>query len=307
MKARANERSSLRILLRAPFASKKLKAVVLDDLKDYQAKRSKTVAARPINIELNILIRVLKEANLFGRAFMHYRRLKEPESDIGRALTPAEQVRLIATAASKDSWMVAFNATVLAVNGGFRGGEIKRLRIGDVDLDRKRITVRRKATKSNAGQRIVELNGFSWAAAAKLMQRAELLGASSPDHYLLPADLSRHTKSCDPLHGSKGFDVTQHQVSWSGAWRSLRKAAGLGRLRFHDLRHSFISQMGEHGVPLQIVQAMVGHMSPEITRHYCHISNDAARRAVELLEQKSPRFGATFGATAEEQDRKLLN
>ncbi len=36
---------------------------------------------------------------------------------------------------------------------------------------------------------------------------------------------------------------------------------------FHDLRHTFISMMGERGVPLQVVGAMVGHMSPAIWSH----------------------------------------
>ncbi len=53
-KARANERSYLRQLVRT-LGKKKLKAVTLDDLKDYQSKRSETVQARPINLELGIL------------------------------------------------------------------------------------------------------------------------------------------------------------------------------------------------------------------------------------------------------------
>jgi integrase len=54
-------------------------------------------------------------------------------------------------------------------------------------------------------------------------------------------------------------------------------------LRFHNLRHSFITAMAERNVPLPVVMAMVGHMSPEMTRHYTHISDNASRRAVELL------------------------
>jgi hypothetical protein len=55
---------------------------------------------------------------------------------------------------------------------------------------------------------------------------AQMLGASHPDPYRLPADLSRHTKNTDPLKRSRGFDPTKHQTSWRTAWRSLRKAAG---------------------------------------------------------------------------------
>jgi integrase len=136
-----------------------------------------------------------------------------------------------------------------------------------------------------------------------------MLGASSPDHFLLPADLSRHTRANDPLHGS-GFAVAHHQSSWRTAWRSLSKAAGFPGLRFHDLRHSFISLMAEHGVPIQVVQAMVGHMSPAITKHYTHVSSDAARRAVAMLDQKSPQFVDVFVDTLQKTEgvgSKLLN
>jgi len=42
--------------------------------------------------------------------------------------------------------------------------------------------------------------------------------------------------------------------------------------------------MAERGVPLPVVQAMVGHMSQTMVRYYTHISNKAARQAVELLD-----------------------
>jgi integrase len=252
---------------------------------------------------------LLKEANLWTRSFsQHYKRLAEPESDIGRALTNAELACLDSVASSNDAWMVAHNAELLATNTGMRGGEIKALRLGNVDLERRRIIVRREGTKSDAGARLVELNSFALMAVARLYQRAEVLGASAPDHYLLPANLSKHTKTSDPLRDGAGFDVTRHQVSWAGAWRNLCKAAGLSGVRFHDLRHTFISTMGENGVPLQVVSAMVGHMSPRMTRHYTHISNNATRKAVEMLEQqKRSDFGANFGATPERPDHKLLN
>jgi integrase len=244
VKAKSNERSYLRRLI-SILGDKKLDAITLDDLKSYQAKRSETVAARPINIELGILVKVLKEENLWKRSLSeHYRRLKEPEGEIGRALTIEELTRLERTAAMRDAWMVACNAELLAAKTGLRGGEIKKLRLGMVDLENRRLRVCREITKTDAGARTVELNSPAMFPVAKLYGRAQRLGATSPDHYLLPADLSKHTKSQDPLRGKYGFDPCQHQISWDAAWRNLRKEAGLGKLRFHDLRHSFINADG---------------------------------------------------------------
>ncbi len=36
----------------------------------------------------------------------------------------------------------------------------------------------------------------------------------------------------------------------------------------HSLRHSFCYYAGMHNIPLAVVQAVVGHMSPEMTKHY---------------------------------------
>lgn len=47
--------------------------------------------------------------------------------------------------------------------------------------------------------------------------------------------------------------------------------------------------MAEDGVPLPIMQSMVGHMSAAVTRRYTHISNTAARRAVERLDEPRRR------------------
>ncbi len=318
-KARTNERSILRQLLSSPIAKKKLKGITLDDLKDHQAFRSKTVGPRSINIELGILVRVLKDSNLWKRGLSdHYRRLKEPEGEIGRALSLDELRILERAAASCDSWLVAYCAEMLAANTGLRGGEIKTLRMGAVDLESRRLTITRKSTKTDAGARLVELNSTALAAVTKLYRRAETLGSTAPDGYVLPMDLSRHTKGS--LKGSRGFDPKRHQSSWHTAWRSLRAKAAdsiredakkqrrdlmpqekesiraLESLRFHDLRHTFVTLMGERGVPLQILGAMVGHMSPQMVRYYTHISGSAARQAVEMLDRadNSSRFVDVF-------------
>ncbi len=308
-KARANELSTLRQLTQR-LGTRKLKSLTLDDLKDYQRLRREQVKECIVNVELRILINVLKEANLWRRIGEHYKRLKQPESDVGVALTDKQLAHLEATAATKDSWQVAYYAEALAANTGLRGGEIKRLQFGAVDLEKRRIRVVRVTTKSNAGARLVELNQAATEAACKLYVRAQQLGANEPEHYLLPADLSRHTKAGDPLKGGRGFDVTRHQMSWDTAWRHLRQAAADGireaaakenrdltvqeretialfeHLRFHSMRHSFITLMAERGVPLLVVGAMVGHMSAAMVRHYTHICNQAARKAVELLDKK---------------------
>ena len=52
---------------------------------------------------------------------------------------------------------------------------------------------------------------------------------------------------------------------------------------FHSLRHTFVSLSANAGVPLHIVQSIVGHESTAMTRHYYHESVDALRSAVNAI------------------------
>jgi integrase len=309
-RAKSNERSLLRQLIRV-LGSKKLKEITLDDLKAYRVRRGEAEGKknRTINLELRIVISVLKEENLWKRSLKeNYKPLSESESDVGQALTDEQLLKLERTARTNDRWFVAYHAEMLAANSGMRGGEIRKTVIGAVDLENRRIHIRRKATKTNKGARIVELNALAMVAVAKLYERAQRLGAVSPDHYLLPADLSKHVKNGDPFKDRRGFDVTQHQQGWRTAWHNLRKKAGLEGIRFHDLRHTFITRMAENNVPLPVVRSMVGHMSAKVTEHYTHISTNAARAAVELLEKIHPQhqFVDEFVDVTEGQEAKLL-
>lgn len=309
-KAQKNEQSYLRTLI-GHLGGRKLKSITLDDLQQYQAERQKSVAGRPINCELGILVSALKKANLWhGEMEREYHRLPEGDEKVGSALTD-DQSRLLETvAASRDAWTVAHLAFQLAINTGLRGGEIKKLQLRHIDFDNKRLSLERAKTRK--GNRPVELNGTALSAVAKLWTRAQNLGAKEPGHYLLPADLSRHTKSTDPLKGKTGFDPALHQQSWDTAWRNLRAAAVedikakakkenrelsfkeqadievLGAIGFHSMRRTFITSMAERGVPLSVTKEIVGHTSEKMTEHYERISRGAQRRAVELLDSPSP-------------------
>lgn len=266
-KNQRNEKSFLRQLVRR-LGNVKLKSITLDTLKDYQTSRRREVGERAVNVELRILIRTMREANLWTRHLEdNYKRLTEPESDLGRALTPEELARLETNAASKPAWEVALCVQQLAANTGLRGCEIKRLRMGNVDLENRRLEVKREGTKTNAGARRVELNQAALSAVSRLYRRAQKLAACAPEHYLLPADLSRHTKTTDPLRGGRGFDPTRHQESWATAWGKLRAAAGLQGVGFHSMRHTFVTLMAERGTPLPVTMSLVGHMSARMTRH----------------------------------------
>src|SRR5215469_964499 len=119
------------------------------------SRLSEEIAPWSINKEVLSWSMILKKAKLWHRLSDDYRPLKTKASDIGRALTRDELRHLATTASTDPDWMAAFYGSVLAANTGLRGGEIKKLRIGSLDLENRRLKIRRVDTKSDAGARTV--------------------------------------------------------------------------------------------------------------------------------------------------------
>lgn len=71
---------------------------------------------------------------------------------------------------------------------------------------------------------------------------------------------------------------------------------------FHSLRHTFVSMSANAGVPLHIVQAIVGHESTAMTRHYYHENVEALQRAVEAIPSISETGEVKEGEVARRAD-----
>ena len=55
------------------------------------------------------------------------------------------------------------------------------------------------------------------------------------------------------------------------------------RCGFHSLRHTFVSLCRQANAPLSVVEAIVGHSNPAMTRHYSHTGDAEAVRAIASL------------------------
>ncbi len=73
-------------------------------------------------------------------------------------------------------------------------------------------------------------------------------------------------------------------LKWDTAWRALRDEAGLHGLRFHDLRHTVITELAEMGVADHVLESISGHLSRRMLEHYSHIRIDAKRQALDALD-----------------------
>jgi integrase len=73
-------------------------------------------------------------------------------------------------------------------------------------------------------------------------------------------------------------------------WRLRRlldracRRAGLRRIRRHDCRHSFASQLVTSGVPLPQVQAWLGHSTIHMTMRYAHLAPNNGADLIRALD-----------------------
>jgi len=63
------------------------------------------------------------------------------------------------------------------------------------------------------------------------------------------------------------------------------KAADLGKMRFHDLRHTYTSLLFEQGENIKYIQSQLGHSSPTVTLNvYAHLMHSTNQAAAQRLE-----------------------
>ena len=221
-------------------------------------------------MDVGALRRVLKHCGRWHALQHRVQNLPENAGSIGRALTLDEQKRLFEAAASNPEWEHVYCAATLAANTSMRPVEVKHLRRRNADLFAGTVTVAH--SKNVSSHRVIPLNQAARKALGRMLERADNLGFTDADHYLWPA--------CQWGR----FDPTQPIRKWDTAWRALRDAAGLAGLRFHDLRHTIITELAEMGVPDHVMESITGHLSRRMLEHYSHIRLEAKREALEALE-----------------------
>jgi integrase len=67
------------------------------------------------------------------------------------------------------------------------------------------------------------------------------------------------------------------------SFASACRKAGIEAFRFHDLRHTFASQLVMRGASLKPVQKLLGHASMAMTMRYAHLSQEHLKDSVNLL------------------------
>ena len=172
---------------------------------------------------------------------------------------------------------------VLALYLGLRRGELLGLRWQDVDLDVGKLEVvnnlqrvggalRLVPPKTEDSARTVPLPPMCVEALRTHEQRQAAERSEAPDWedhgFVFP---SRRGTPMEPDNLRR-------------SWYQIRRAAGLGTARFHDLRHTCVTLLLDLGAPPHVVQEIAGHSDIEVTMTiYAHVSLDEKRKALGKL------------------------
>jgi len=244
-----------------------------DTIRDYiKARLEEGASGRTINMELGELSRAIGKT--WRELWPRVRKLEESH-DVGKALTPEEERRLLEAARGPRRRLIGLFVRV-ALLTAMRPGEILELTWGQVDFERCVLTVGRAKTKAGTGRQIpmnAELLALLEEHATWYVER---FGELNPAWYVFPY--------------GKGWpeDPTRPTTTLKTAWTSLRREAGV-ECRLHDLRHTALTKMAEAGVPESTMLALAGHMSRAMLERYSHIRLTAKREAVEALTLRGRR------------------
>jgi integrase len=273
------------------FAELKLIDIHVGHIQEYQKLRQagsifrgRMAGASRINHETSTLSQILARAALWKAIEPYFEPLPVSCSTRGRALSVEEEATLWRVASSNPRWKLAYFCSLVTAMTGAGPGEIRHLRMRDMDLTRGYIYVT-EGVKNRHRVREIPLNDQALEAMKWLAERALRRGSVSPDHYLLSKRANKMGAEPDPY---------TPMGSWKTAFNSLKVAAAsscpsLKKLRMYDLRHHCATKMLENpDISERTVIDIMGHVSGRMLSRYSHIRVEEKKRAVEALRFTPP-------------------
>lgn len=165
-----------------------------------------------------------------------------------------------------------------------RVGEILSLQWGDVNFDRRELTIQAVKAKTRTS-RVVPIS--SRLLATLEMRKLDPAGKEfGPDRYVFGSAI--------------GDQITSVRIAWDAA----RETAGLGDLQLRDLRHEAGSRFDEAGVPTNYVSKILGHASLSTTTRYLNIQRRGLHLAMDKLEESQRLAEERRKQKAEDEKRR---
>jgi len=188
-----------------------------------------------------------------------------------------EQIKLLIykTKQRTDAMMVRDLAIVeLLAGSGLRVSELAALTLQDIDLKGRMMRIFGKGQK----ERLVPMAPVS----------AEAVGTYIKE--LRPTLSRRHTSDFDNrvFLSNLGKPLTTRGLQY--ILKAMEKKANVFLdLHPHKLRHSFATNLLEHGADLKVIQELLGHASINTTQIYTHVTTEALQEAYRSAHPRAKK------------------
>lgn len=182
---------------------------------------------------------------------------------------PVDQLQAFLEEAKRSGF---YEMYYIELSTGLRRGELLGLKWQDIDWDNGVITVRRQVARVNGEITEAPLKTKnSYRTVSISPQAIEVLKtqkAKTNDEYVFPS-----------LHGGP---ISPDSVN--NMLKRVLERAGIPKVRFHDLRHTFATLALQNGVDIKTVSGMLGHFSAGFTLDtYAHVTTAAQKEAAQTM------------------------
>jgi len=230
------------------FGDKNIRQLSSFLITGYRNDRSKKVCKSTVNRELDTI------RNMFNKAVEWCYIEKSPYTGVEKYKVNNTNLRILSSEEFKSVIQVSSETLkpilLMAVNTGMRISEILNLLWNDVNLDKGYILIR---DSKNYESRYI------------------------PIHQELKKVLVNLKEKSETEYVFGGRKSIRKQ------WQKALKLSGIEHCRFHDLRHTFASNLVMAGVDLVTVSQLMGHKDLSMTKRYAHPTPEHKKRAIESL------------------------
>jgi integrase len=176
---------------------------------------------------------------------------------------------------------------LLAITTGLRRGDICTLQWREIDMERGIIVRRQRKTGQETTIPIMpQLRQF-------------LLGLPRESEYVLPKQAEQYARNPETI--SRRIQATIRKSGIVPNESIEGRGRAVVRKDLHSCRHTFCWLATQAGIPLTTVQAIVGHMTPEMTAYYSdHVTDEQKIAQVNQLslDVMEEIFGPEQGETS---------
>jgi len=164
----------------------------------------------------------------------------------------------------------------IAIATALREGDICTLKWAEIDFKRDLIIKRMRKTGN-----MVEIPIMP----PLRVYLSQLQTDSAEAEYVLPKHAEMYLNNSSGVsYRIKQFLENKCHIATTKTLEGRSRAVSVKDL--HSCRHTFCYYAGLYGIPLSIVQSIVGHMTPEMTKHYsAHASLSAKREQMRQLPE----------------------